>query len=1385
MNASSSSPGDLLSDLPAGKCRTAWIWALAFISTALFLALGSATAQARVIYVNGQLQTDPVPTGQTWATAWNTIGAALKDAVDGDEIWVAQGTYKEFVTITNGVALYGGFAGAETDRDQRNFTWNTTTIYGDGGGISLTNDVVSILEVTNTLARLDGFTVDKDPMVVGSAIRTSNASPIIANNRICGLTNFAYGVIQCQGGAPLIASNNIANNITAHNDLIGANHNGAGGIYSQGSDAHIVGNRIIGNSSEFGAGIKITDGSPLVEFNDIMGNSAEYLSGGLDCWNTSARISNNRIIGNSVRNTLYDDAGAGISIENCRNVVIANNLVMANYIPSSAPLINGYSGGISCRMASSGMIVNNTVIYNQGGQAAGLWCECPQVSIANNIIAFGSSGVGRYAGTSFLNNCIYGNGTNNFVSMSDQTGTNGNIALDPMLDGDAQNPGWHLMAGSPCIGAGVISPVSPDWQDIDGEPRIQDSHVDIGSDAFQANYSTPARLVCYVSPAGDDRNDGLTWATAKHTVQVGLDRAALSCGDVWVAAGCYPERIAMRPYVDLYGGFSGVETNRDQRDWKRNETILDSRGLGSVVLIQYLSTPNRMDGFTIQNGLSENGGGILAKYSLPIVANNIIQNNTATNNDRFCAGGGVYSAQCTLVLSNNLIQNNLASSGGGVSLQEDRGDVLTRNTFKSNLAVLYGQDSGGGGIYAMGSLVKILNNVFDSNVFTNKNYPPTPYSYAYGGAIRYDEKAIAGSPTNEICNNTFINNKTFGCTESGGIALVSFKNILCANNLLAYNSSGLFAKSSGNIQWMNNCVWSNYNFNYGGIADQTGTNGNISAYASFAIPPQPYLLSNSPCIDAGILLPAATDELDWAGNPRLVGSSVDIGAVEYSRSLPPWERSVYFVSTNGSNTNDGHSWLNAKQTVQAGIDAASADGGEVWVAAGTYVENLKMPAFVSLYGGFKGVETKLSERDWNANPTILDGGGITNVIKVSRAWENSVLSGFTIQNGNAWNGAGVQCSIGTPTISDNRIVMNTGSPGIVSFSGAPLICNNLIAFNTNTNTSTLLGKVGGSGLGLSSSPNAKVINNTIASNYVDRTTRYNGIYGAVYSDRGGIFINNLVAYNNDSGIQCVLTLPKSILSNNCIYGNIRSNYYLTFPGSNDISVDPLFIPGTSQLSDNSPCIDAGNDSVIAPEMLDLAGTPRIQGTHVNIGAFEYAPAGEWVDFVPGTDSVQITPVTVGGITYIPWRFEFAESRYRMTDPETFESNGTNFTARFHLQQWTGAEKPGTNAFSGTFVLGALNPGDYAFEVNASNNEVKTVLFNVPAVRTPTLSWQPRTEGALKLQVVGVADVTYRLLCATNLADWTILSTHRGAPFELEVTNNPDIPTLFYRVEILK
>jgi hypothetical protein len=75
-----------------------------------------------------------------WAAAC-TLDYALSQAVAGDELWLAAGVYTPTVgagptssfTLTSGVALYGGFAGTETLRAQRNYTANQVILTGDVG----------------------------------------------------------------------------------------------------------------------------------------------------------------------------------------------------------------------------------------------------------------------------------------------------------------------------------------------------------------------------------------------------------------------------------------------------------------------------------------------------------------------------------------------------------------------------------------------------------------------------------------------------------------------------------------------------------------------------------------------------------------------------------------------------------------------------------------------------------------------------------------------------------------------------------------------------------------------------------------------------------------------------------------------------------------------------------------------------------------------------------------------------------------------------------------------------------------------------------------------------------------------------------------------------
>ncbi|MDR2918355.1 MAG: hypothetical protein LBV72_03190, partial [Tannerella sp.] len=86
----------------------------------------------------------------------------------------------------------------------------------------------------------------------------------------------------------------------------------------------------------------------------------------------------------------------------------------------------------------------------------------------------------------------------------------------------------------------------------------------------------------------------------------------------------------------------------------------------------------------------------------------------------------------------------------------------------------------------------------------------------------------------------------------------------------------------------------------------------------------------------------------------------------------------YFVDQNVSGRlHDGSNWQNAFLTVQEALELAS-QGDYVWVAKGEYspvTDGTYLIDYdsVSVYGGFGAWEANLNERDFSANPTILNG----------------------------------------------------------------------------------------------------------------------------------------------------------------------------------------------------------------------------------------------------------------------------------------------------------------------------------------------------------------------------------------------------------------------------
>jgi lipoate-protein ligase A len=82
------------------------------------------------------------------------------------------------VTIKPDVALYGGFAGSEAARDERNWTNHLSILWGTTNG--------AVVTITNCgpATRMDGFVIGGGNDIHGGGIKVSGAAPVIANNTI-------------------------------------------------------------------------------------------------------------------------------------------------------------------------------------------------------------------------------------------------------------------------------------------------------------------------------------------------------------------------------------------------------------------------------------------------------------------------------------------------------------------------------------------------------------------------------------------------------------------------------------------------------------------------------------------------------------------------------------------------------------------------------------------------------------------------------------------------------------------------------------------------------------------------------------------------------------------------------------------------------------------------------------------------------------------------------------------------------------------------------------------------------------------------------------------------------------------------------------------------
>ncbi len=126
---------------------------------------------------------------------------------------------------------------------------------------------------------------------------------------------------------------------------------------------------------------------------------------------------------------------------------------------------------------------------------------------------------------------------------------------------------------------------------------------------------------------------------------------------------------------------------------------------------------------------------------------------------------------------------------------------------------------------------------------------------------------------------------------------------------------------------------------------------------------------------------------------------------------------IIYVKYDAIGDNNGISWQNAFTQLQPALQNAQY-GDQIWVAAGTYLPTVGtdrnstffLPKGVSLWGGFNGIESTISQRNISINLTILSGDIGTpglradntfHIVSILGGDNLTIIDGFRIKLGNA------------------------------------------------------------------------------------------------------------------------------------------------------------------------------------------------------------------------------------------------------------------------------------------------------------------------------------------------------------------------------------------------
>ncbi len=701
--------------------------------------------------------------GRGWVNAVPQITDALALVKEGGEIWIKSGTYDIGAAIDIGgsvenISIFGGFAGTESRKEQRDATANETLLKASG-----TNGIISFTDARSIT--IDGFSFTGPVSGLGS-----------------------YSAVKVNSSEGIVFRSCVFDSLTG---------TGSGkAIY------------VTGNSE-----ITVTD----AEFKN---NEAD--DGGAICAVSGAVI--NISASDFISNSANDDGGA-LFIDDNSTAEVYVNISGSNFINNNA------GSGLS----------------NIGGA---LYAHGSNISITNNSRFDGnSSGQGG---------AIYAYEDTN-ITINDTELTNNSTT---------SNGGAIFINNTPAdINNSTLSGNYTDSGEDGGALYIESSNVNILNSKLQNNG--------YTGTTTYTRYGGAIYLYSG-SLNISGAGSEISSNCAYGGGGA----------INVYGGTLTI-TDAAISNNGSITGVTPATNIGGGIFFggdNLTVTDSSFD----NNQATGNGGGIHQENTGDMT---ITGSTFSSNESGITGGGGIFSSTTGAVVVNgtDFSDNHTdGTGGGGVYLSSEGGANFNACSFVSNTAGVTGSSDGSGGA------ILILENspttVVNSFFYDNHAYDYTG-STGVGGAISYQSSSASSS--NTYINLAFYSNHASGNNGIGGAFYSIYGDHSFYNSVFYGNTADDTTTNNISANGDAGDTFGIYNsFYYGGAyidtdlgftGDSSNITGNSeSPFESINDEAANFLYPNSYIIDLGdsSQVPNGITE-DLAGNTRIAGSAVDIGAYEW------------------------------------------------------------------------------------------------------------------------------------------------------------------------------------------------------------------------------------------------------------------------------------------------------------------------------------------------------------------------------------------------------------------------------------------------------------------------------------------------------------------------